>query len=515
MRIIEPAKIVVLAVCCLFAALFFVRELPAQQSTATIAGRITLPDGAPVAGIRVGAIPVEDALGRMTLVGLSQTDPDGQFRLVGIPPGRYYLLLGSISSPFYFPGVTSQADATVVTAAAGALETREFRLRRPLTLKVSGRVVREGHEQGKWVTLSDGASPEIRAAIEADGSFTLTSVRPGTYKLTIGPNIDRPPVRLVVDDRDISGIEVVLPQSAVRSAAVTFVVDLEVEGNPPRPLPDFWLTFDRNDLPELFPPLTIMPPGETFVSEMPFAEYRAHLSSPRSMLSLNRSGALPPGYTVKGLTSGPTDLLKEPLKITASGDVAIAVRLVFSPPAVFKVSGRVTGLAAAPVKADTVSISGLDLESPLRSSVAPDGSFQFAGVLPGVYRLSLIPQGDPFPRSIVVGDADLTDVEIPMIIPARKVSGRIVDIATLRPLGPNNSVALELSMTGTWPVWPWSARSIARSDGSFAFDAVQPGTYDLTVFTCRFDDCVSASRPLSVDITDKDITGWLISVAER
>jgi hypothetical protein len=381
---------------------------------------------------------------------------------------------------------------------------------------VSGRVIREGHDVGKWVILSGGVTRDLTATIGPDGSFSFANVRSGTYTLRVGPNIAPRPITITVGDKDISGLEVVLPKSVVTSAAVTFNVDLQVEGSEPLPpLPDFWLILDKTDA--SLPPFRITPSGSTLVSEMPFAEYRAYVSSFRDLL-LNAHGPLPPGYTVKSVRAGSTDLLKEPLKISASGEVSIAIMLAYKAPARFKVSGRVTGLATAPVKAETVTLSGIELDEPLTSPIASDGAFHFTGLLPGSYRLTLQPQSDPFPREILVGNSDQAKVEIAMVIPSRKVSGRIVDVATLGPLGPNDFVELTLSVTSKWwPSWPWSTESIARADGSFVFNEVpiQPGPYLLEIALCRNHSCVSNSAGQSLDLADRDVSDLRISIANE
>lgn len=82
-------------------------------------------------GIRIAAVAAsESETGRANSVILSfaQTDSAGRFRLEGIPPGRYYILAGSLESPSYYPGVHTLSAATDVTVADRTVaNTQDFR----------------------------------------------------------------------------------------------------------------------------------------------------------------------------------------------------------------------------------------------------------------------------------------------------------------------------------------------------------------------------------------------------
>jgi hypothetical protein len=98
-------------------------------------------------------------------------------------------------------------------------------------------------------------------------------------------------------------------------------------------------------------------------------------------------GYLPDEYTIKSVTSGTRDLLKETFEITpteaANIDVRVAARTAPSPTNDVKVSGKVLdSITGLPALAERVTLCCLDsapwkrLSTPLRS----DGSFEFAGV---------------------------------------------------------------------------------------------------------------------------------------
>src|SRR5213594_361306 len=121
-------------------------------------------------------------------------------------------------------------------------------------------------------------------------------------------------------------------------------------------------------------------PGETFGAN---GEFRTQIPEGDYRVSWS---ALPPGYFIKTITAGSTDLLASPLKVVAgSPPPQIVVTLgVSSPPPWVKVSGRVTGSAGSSPAARPLRIGhvGASTIEPLEVSVNPDGTFSFPMVLP-------------------------------------------------------------------------------------------------------------------------------------
>src|SRR5262245_48313120 len=91
--------------------------------------------------------------------------------------------------------------------------------------------------------------------------------------------------------------------------------------------------------------------------------------------------SLPPGYTVKSLTYGATDLLREPLTVFESDSSELEVTFATAPGSWFGVSGRVTGIDPS-ARRYRITMSG---RRPLETMVQPDGSFAFAKVFRGSY----------------------------------------------------------------------------------------------------------------------------------
>src|SRR5262245_8551995 len=93
-------------------------QQPGQPTSGTISGQIRDVNGAPAAGIRVAATPAETDVAGLSagalLISISKTDNEGRYRLEDIPPGRYLIVAGLLSSPSFYPGVTTLDQGSVV-----------------------------------------------------------------------------------------------------------------------------------------------------------------------------------------------------------------------------------------------------------------------------------------------------------------------------------------------------------------------------------------------------------------
>jgi hypothetical protein len=125
---------------------------------------------------------------------------------------------------------------------------------------------------------------------------------------------------------------------------------------------------------------------------------------------------LPPGYTLKSLTYGTTDILKEPFKVAASDTLELRATLTTSSPTPVRVRGRVIGLDAAsfargPVNATMTSAM---YGATLNSEVSTDGSFEFPTVYPGsfVLRANGISVLSSPNLTVTVANTDIEKLEI-------------------------------------------------------------------------------------------------------
>jgi TonB family protein len=317
---------------------------------------------------------------------------------------------------------------------------------------VSGRVIGPPSQNlsGTQRASLNGSSSQA-TSINADGSFTFSNVRPGTYNLTINSGILSQPISIVVDDKDITGIEAVV----VTMADVTGTVVVDGGGIRPR----ITLSFSS------------FRGGTTTPS--------AALSSDGSFRAVLREGeyqltwsALPSGYQLKSITAGSLDLLTNPLKITGGIPVPPIVMTlkVDSPPPWVKVSGRVIGLNRGQGAGPRLTLSGVSfpLQEVPDTAINADGSFEFLRVLPGTYTARVTPT-IPVPSTTIVvpSGKDLSGVEI--IIPALKeVTGRVV-VEGLSQIVPRLTFTLTPSDTlgRAFPLGNLSSAGIAQPDGTF------------------------------------------------
>ncbi|HET9216545.1 MAG TPA: carboxypeptidase-like regulatory domain-containing protein [Terriglobia bacterium] len=84
-----------------------------QPGTGIVMGSLKTPDGKPAAGVRVGALDVDDPTGS-SLLSVAETDSSGRFRLINIPEGNYYIVAGRLSELRYYPAGTDRSAATQV-----------------------------------------------------------------------------------------------------------------------------------------------------------------------------------------------------------------------------------------------------------------------------------------------------------------------------------------------------------------------------------------------------------------
>jgi hypothetical protein len=194
------------------------------QRGGVIAGHVEWEDGSSASGVSVIAlstIPVtgatSTALQRFPNLGPGpqmQTDDRGNFRLTGLASGEYVVMAtmqiasqtGTVGRPqgfsmlrVYAPGASRKADAKPISVRAGDERTDariviDFRGRHTVSGQANssnpGETVASGNIQ-----LIDGSDSTLNVfgQVDADGSFKLRYVPPGTYTLRItGANSQAP-----------------------------------------------------------------------------------------------------------------------------------------------------------------------------------------------------------------------------------------------------------------------------------------------------------------------------------
>jgi hypothetical protein len=187
---------------------------------------------------------------------MGEIDDRGVYRLFGVPPGRYLVVVGHYldggrsSYPVYFPNTNDHSKANVIEVSAGEEKTEiNITVVPPeKTYTASGRLIDAAagkpvpdvyiecrpldDDHGKMSMVA--RSPEFRNT-GSDGGFRLVGLRPGKYRLSIAPRSENgiewynDDLTIEVADEDVSGIEL----KAHRGASISGVVTIE-GGNDPK-----------------------------------------------------------------------------------------------------------------------------------------------------------------------------------------------------------------------------------------------------------------------------------------
>jgi protocatechuate 3,4-dioxygenase beta subunit len=204
-----------------------------------ITGRVSDEVGDPLEGVMVMALRSRYWEGARQLIptgqGFVQTDDAGQYRLLGLAPGTYYVSATTREtwavnqngvrtvmgySPTYFPGMTALSDAKRITLGLGAeAGNTDFSLAIGRAATITGTAFDSRGRPFPSVNVSDQVRGEDfarfgsinRAQVAADGSFTIRAVPPGQYKLTAATErgSDQPEAAIVpvtVDGIDVNGV---------------------------------------------------------------------------------------------------------------------------------------------------------------------------------------------------------------------------------------------------------------------------------------------------------------------
>src|SRR5215471_10789400 len=164
----------------LFAAVLLQSAVsPQQMQPGVVTGQLFSREGTPAVGIRVGALAVPEngqvVASASTIVGLTQTDSAGQYRIENVPPGRYYIIAGLVETPSYYPGVNALSGATAVNVtSANTVRGVDFKMVIGAGVTVKGRVIRPPSQPATGpsrILLSGGAAPQLDTTVNSDGTF--------------------------------------------------------------------------------------------------------------------------------------------------------------------------------------------------------------------------------------------------------------------------------------------------------------------------------------------------------
>jgi hypothetical protein len=442
------------------------------------------------------------------LVGITQTDGNGRYRIDNVAAGRYYVSAGLIAAPTFWPGATSKESAAAISVAAGAVfNVPDFSLAAESGgLLVKGRVIREGvaADQGpppltvrltRLPARSGGPPNSYVGDVEADGSFELTNVTPGQYSIGFLPNVDFPYSPLAVA-RDVDNLEFMIPASDLRARLEGTV---KIDGVAP--------------LPPVGISLTPLDTATKARARTGWGFLEGKLSMPEVFAghyAVEVTG-VPEGYRIKSFTAGSENLLTENLTVTYINTPKLELTLspIVPLPGV-QVKGRLTNSQQVFLPANfriLSATSGLTIAG----RVQEDGTFEFPLVPPGAYDFEFMVPFDATPakRTIAVGNNTPALVEVPFLIDGRKrVVVKIVNTAN------NVQPGRDRLQSSLFPYLQAEGQPLASAvrarlavDGTLEFLNVAPGTYRIFLASQRSATTIIPAGPgVRVVVGDKDVS---------
>jgi len=324
------------------------------------------------------------------------------------------------------------------------------------------------------VTLSGSSLPQsIQAPIGNDRSYEFSNLLPGTYTLRVGLDRTR---TVVLGDTDLQNVDFVVPRNRQLRGRIEVV-----DGGP---LPRSDISFA----------------GESGVEAygVSYAPGSFEVSLHEGVYGMKIAGFPSEIYEIESITFGTSNLLTDRLQVAGTNLPEILVRLRITKPT-FRVSGR--SLSKSNDAFAVLSAPSIQIRAP----IAPDGSFEFLRVPPGVYTASA-----PYAASsaVTVTDRAISGVELPVASPGinipspttaetratapppkgeRRVRGRVV--------ASTGGMPSRISLEGAQQ----SFHSSVDSSGQFEFPRVPAGRYSVTVETD------ASANPRNIIVGDKDL----------
>jgi len=484
--------------------LFAQGATPQVSGGGSIAGQVLSLGGLPTTGVVVIAQP--QAVGN-PMHRTSRTDSSGQYRLLNIPPGRYYVTAGPADAPIYLPGVANYADAKIFTITDGAaFESQDIQLPVLPGVTLRGRVIPENIPAGETFPtvqvrlVGERGQPNVVTGIAPNGSFDISDVPEGGYTISVEPNFQPvPSIRDLSIDKNTKEVQIHVPFSSIMAVingtvSVTGPVKLSIvvilkstSPNSSRFLQNGERRFGIGS-------------SETFaIPLVPLGEYTIEVPN------------LPDGYKVQSITgvsavSGSMNLMSQPLRLRATDQPKVAISVgVSDPPPWVQVRGVFTSRDATTPLPKSVTIGSAN------APVNPDGIFEFPAVLPGTYNVQLTPSSDNFARNITVGKSGPALIEVPLTLPSVRISGRVTGGDQMKQQGRMKADEFFVPLLSRGQGRPGNSIFAETSpDGTFVFPKVQAGTYALNLErTCRGCDfgSINTSNQTTIVVGEKDIIG--------
>lgn len=374
-----------------------VRLIPSS----VISGRVTSEGDEPVPNVNVQAMKYayQNDRRQLTDVGTASTNDRGEYRIWGLPPGKYYVRAthpraqavrpgSEVYVPIFYPNVTDPSRTQPLDLHPGdELSGIDLSLVSLRSVRVSGHVQSSTSLPGKNIQISliggTGATTfnAGQASTDAKGNFEIRGVPPGSYTLiaeqfaaTENDKVMRGRTSLEVGDVNVNDAEV------ITGPGTTVTGHVRIEGKSNADLGKMNVSLDpQDDLASLgFAPdesnVAVRPDGTFTFHDVPEGTYRINVRP------------LPNGYYLK--PSGEGDAIESGVKVGRNHAAAVEITLSTG-------AGRVNGTVAKEQQPSAGATVVLVPDPPRRGEARlyrqaladSGGRFSIAGVPPGDYKL--------------------------------------------------------------------------------------------------------------------------------
>ena len=371
-----------------------------------ITGHVRDENGEPLMGAHVTALLTRFLDGKRSLVPVGEAPVNdlGEYRIFGLPPGKYLLSAGFngafVMDGFkgaqgnheereglvttYYPGTTDPSQAAAVSVDAGAeARSMDFSIQPAGIFHVRGHVLGINAHVSGFVVLKSAngrltaALPEKQVAIgDKDGSFDIGEVAPGSYEVIAmdyndaNPRMANRPVE--VNGADVDGVDLTFQPTATIQGHLRWDDKPAVAEEPIQVMLELEETVLGGE--QLMAP--VQPDGSF---ELKYVATDAY--------GVNISGTAPDAY-LKSAYYGSTNAMNE-FHPAAGSDATL--ELVVSARGAH-IQGTVMNSDSLPVAGVWVALIPEEASGKLKrlfqsTRTGANGKFEFRGVAPGTYSL--------------------------------------------------------------------------------------------------------------------------------
>jgi protocatechuate 3,4-dioxygenase beta subunit len=219
-----------------------------------ITGRVVDSDGDPVQGLQVRVMRMFRTHGerRLLFTGAAATDDQGDYRIVNLTPGMYYVVADNANSRMYgqyetarpgrvpsrqadvatyYPSGLDAASATAVEITPGSdVRGIEIQMRREAVYSIRGVVIDATSGKPVAANLNARSKENLEFGLgvggtnsREDGTFELRNLLPGAYLLEAGSNNGvqgSAKEEITVTDSDVTGLKLALTQGAAMAGTI-------------------------------------------------------------------------------------------------------------------------------------------------------------------------------------------------------------------------------------------------------------------------------------------------------